>query len=322
LTGGARALIKSGMLAVLASWWWLVALAPQPALSAGAGATVKLPELSQLVRAVRNGDDVEIERVAARLGALRLEHVAEKGKREERLAALRALPLVDGGCYLLPDLVRLFSDGDADVAEAAGVAVRQIAAGLSPQEMFDREVPRDVPARAAAGLMDAARRAELRPSLRVAAIGDLASLRRVTKLDENTLLRLLGDGEPQVRRAAADALAGVAPAEPPLVHAVEEDPAPEVAAAAAAALCRDVPATGEKGGDKGAAFERAARLSPRARDRLRTLAADEQLALVDRLDLLGCVRVHAQPPDQKLLDQLARAKQDAVKRRARSLGGR
>ena len=90
------------------------------------------------------------------------------------------------------------------------------------------------------------------------------------------------------------------------------------AAARAAALCRDVPGAG----DKGPAFERAAKLSARARERLRQLAADDQVALVDRLDLLGCLRVHAQPPDQKLLDQLAHAKPEPLKRRARSLGGR
>ena len=65
------------------------AVAQQPATPAGVpGATVRLPELSQLVRAVRGGDDVEIERVATRFGATRLERVAERGKREERLAAL------------------------------------------------------------------------------------------------------------------------------------------------------------------------------------------------------------------------------------------
>ena len=263
-------------------------------------------------------------RAAARFGAVRLERIAERGRREERLAALRGIAVVEDGWYTLPELVRPSPKrSDADVAEAAALAVRPIAAGLSPQAMFADEVPRDVPARAAVALLDIARRAELRPSLRVAAVGALASLRAVTKIDEAGLGRLVADPEPQLRRAAVEGLAGAAAGEAPLVRALEEDSAVEVAAAAGAALCRDLPLTG----NRGPAVERAARLTPRARERLRSLALDEKLALVDRLDLLGCLRAAAQPPDQKLLDQkvldqLARAKIDSVRRRARSLGGR
>jgi hypothetical protein len=288
-------------------------LAPSPA--------VKLPTLAQLVRAAASNDDVEIERVAARFGAVKLERIAEHGQPKERVAALRALGVVDGAWYLLPELAALLAgESDTEVADAAARAVRQIAAGLSPVAMLDGEVPRDIPARAAASLIEAAKKSELRPPLRVAALGALGSLHAVTRVDDAALLGLLADGDPQVRHAAADALSGVAAADAPLAHALEADPALEVAAAAAAALCREVPVSGEKPGDK--AFERAARLTPEARARLRQLAADDQVALVDRLDLLGCLRVHAQPPDQKVLDQLARAKLEPLKRRARSLGGR
>jgi hypothetical protein len=138
----------------------------------------------------------------------------------------------------------------------------------------------------------------------------------VAKIDDARLASLLADADPQVRHAAADALGGSPAADAPLMKALEADSAVEVAAAAAAGLCRDVPPTGEKG------TERAARLTPPARERLRQLAADEKIALVDRLDLMGCLRVHAQPPDQKVLDQLAHAKLEPLKRRARSLGGR
>src|SRR5438132_13530575 len=117
-------------------------LAPAPA--------VKLPTLAQLTRAAASGDDVEIERVAARFGAVKLERIAERGQPRERLAALRALGVLDDARYLLPELARLIADDSDEVAEAAARAVRQIAAGLSPEAMFDGEVPRDVPARAAA----------------------------------------------------------------------------------------------------------------------------------------------------------------------------
>jgi hypothetical protein len=279
---------------------------------------VKLPTLAQLVRAVASNDDVEIERVAARFGAVKLERIAERGQPKEQLAALRALGVVEGGEYQLPEVARLLTSASApEIADAAAVAVRQIAASLTPQSMYEGEVPRDVPARSAAVLLEVAQKSDLRPPLRVAAIAALGNLRAVTRVDDGVFSRLFGDADPEVRRAAADA-APLNAAEAPLMRIVEKDPIVEVAASAAAALCRDVPVTG----DKGPAIDRAGRLNPAARERLRALAANDQIALVDRLDLLACLRVHLQPPDQKILDQLAHAKLDSVKRRARSLGGR
>src|SRR4051794_30706671 len=92
-----------------------VFLAPAGAIS------VRLPDLQQLTSAARSGDDVELERVAARLGPMRLARVADKGTRDERLAALRALALVDNGWATLPDLARLLGDSQADVAEQAAL---------------------------------------------------------------------------------------------------------------------------------------------------------------------------------------------------------
>src|SRR6188474_1256948 len=114
----------------------LLALAPSAGIpGALAGNGVKLPTLAQLTRAVASGDDVEIERVAARFGSVRLERIAERGQRSERLAALRALPVMDDSWSMLPDTVKLLANGDADIAETTAQAVRQIAAGLSPQTM-------------------------------------------------------------------------------------------------------------------------------------------------------------------------------------------
>ncbi len=284
---------------------------------------VKLPEISQLTQAVRSGDDVEVERVAARLGPVRLQRIAEHGKREERLAALRALGLVTDGWAMLPGIARLIGESDADVAEHAAMAARRIAEGLSPQSLENDEVPRDVPARAATELLLQAGKHELRPSVRVAAIAALAALRGVTRVDEAGLAKLLADPEPQVRRGAAEALANVATAEKALIESLTSDPVAEVSGAAAAALCRDVPATASP---KNAAEVRASRLLPPARERLRALATDETVGLADRIDLLGCLRVWTSPADkvadQTVLDALSKQSPDPLKRRARSLGGR
>jgi hypothetical protein len=291
-----------------------LALAP-PA----SGVALRLPGTAQLVEAVRSGDDVEVERVAARLGAVRLERVAERGRREERLAALRGLAVVPDGWALLVETAHLCGDREPDVAEAAAVTARRIAESLSPETVERDEVPRDVPRRAAVELLAQAARGELRPSVRVSAIGAAAALRAVARLDEAALARLLRDAEPQVRRAAAEGLAGaVAPeAERALGAALADDASAEVAAAAAATLCRDVPLTS----GKPSAERVAARLEARARTRLRALAVDERLALADRLDLVPCLRVGVQPADQQVLDRLARRGPEPLRRRARALGG-
>src|SRR5262245_61970252 len=107
-----------------------VALAPR----AGT-AMVRLPDAAQLVRAVRSGDDVEIERVAARLGAIKLLRITETMKAAERLAALRGLAVVEDGWAVLPEIARLSGDREAEVADAAALASLRIAQALSPERI-------------------------------------------------------------------------------------------------------------------------------------------------------------------------------------------
>jgi len=284
------------------------------------GALVKLPAPADLVTAVRGGDDVEIERVAARLGAVRLEAWAEHGKPPERLAALRALPLVEDAWSVLPDLAKLVGDPDDEVAAHAADTALRIAESMTPERKALDEMPADVPTRAARELMAMAGKTTLKPALRVSTIEAAAALRGVARLDEKALAALLGDGDASVRRAAAEALAGSPIGDKPLAEALVKDSVPTVAAAAAAALCRDVPVVTPS--KPGAAELRAARLPPPARERLRALALDESLSLADRLDLVGCLRVGKKDADQKVLDELARKPPDSLRRRARSLGGR
>jgi hypothetical protein len=288
-------------------------------LLAPSGALVRLPTANDLVAAVRSGDEVEIERVAARVGVVRLLSLAERGKPAERVAALRALPLVDDGWAVLPQLARLLGDADDDVAMRAGECVRRIAEGMTPELKEREEMPGDVPARAAQELLGSARSATLKPALRVAAIESLAALRGVTRVDDKALAALFSDGDAGVRRAAAEALAG-ATADKALEEALAKDGSAEVAAAAAASLCRDVPLTAPT--KAGTADQRAAKLGTAARERLRLLALDESVALADRLDLVGCMRVGKKDADQKVLDELARRPPESLRRRARALGGR
>lgn len=294
-------------------------------LLAPPGALVKLPAAADLVAAVRSGDDVEIERVAARLGAVKLSHLAERGKPPERLAALRALPLVDDGWAVLPELARLIADADPEVATRAAECARRIAEGMTPELKEREEMPGDVPARAARELTSLAARGALKPALRVTVIQALAALRGVTRVDDKALAALFSDGDPQVRRATAEALAGSIGGERPLEDALVKDGSADVAGAAAASLCRDVPLTAptaKPGSPALAPDQRASKLGAAARQRLRTLALDDNVALADRLDLLPCLRVGKKDADQQVLDQLARRPPEPMRRRARALGGR
>jgi hypothetical protein len=290
-------------------------------LLAPSGALVKLPSPADLVAAVRGNDDVEIERVAARIGAVRLEAWAEHGKPPERLAALRALPLVDDAWAVLPELAKLIGDGDDEVAARAAECARRIAEGLTPEGKERDEMPGDVPARAAHELLAAAKRASLKPALRVTAIEAAAALRAVTRIDDKAMAALLGDGDATVRRAAAEGLAAAPAGDRPLEDALAKDASADVAAAAAASLCRDVPVIAPSGRAGGAEL-RAGKLGPPARERLRVLALDDKVTLTDRLDLVGCLRVAKKDADQKVLDELARKPPEPLRRRARALGGR
>ena len=283
-------------------------------------ALVKLPTPADLVTAVRGGDEVEIERVAARVGAVRLEAWAEHGKPPERLAALRALPMVADAWSVPPELAALLGDGDDEVAARAAEAARRIAEGMTPERKTLDEMPGDVPARAARALVAMAQKTTLKPPLRVTAIEAAAALRGVTRLDDRALAALFGDADASVRRAAAEALAGAPAGDKPLEEALAKDTAVEVAAAAGASLCRDVPTIA---GNKPTAAElRAGKLSAAARERLRGLALDENAPLNDRLDLVGCLRVGKKDADQKVLDELARRPPESLRRRARAVGGR
>lgn len=272
---------------------------------------VKLPNPRELVTAARSGDDVELERVASRIGAVKLERIAERGKREERLAALKALALVENDWAMLPQLARLLGDGEPDVAEQAAMTARRICESLSRATLEEADAPRDLIERGGRELLAQAAKAELRPSVRVQAIAAAAALRGLAKLDEAALAKLLDPklvDEPQVRRAAAEAMAGAPAHDAALVAAIASDADPSVQSAAGASFCRD------------ANDARAGKLAAPAREKLRALVLDEKIALADRLDLAACLRPAL--GDQKTLDELAQKGAEPLKRRSRALGGK
>ena len=276
---------------------------------------VCLPSNAALVEAARARDDVELERLARRLGPSRLARLARGGRRAERLAALRALPLVDGAWAEIGELATLLGDPDGELAEAVARALGRIADGLSAETIYAEEIPSDVPLAAARALFAVAARGELRPPLRASSVRAATALWRLGTPGssiESALTPLLSDEAAAVRRAAVDGLD--ARVSTKLLEAALGDADPSVAAAAGAALCASEPQEALPGVAKA--------LDEPSRERVRALAGDERLAASDRLDLIPCLRAFGSADDKKLLDKMARSRIDAIKRRARSFGGR
>ncbi len=238
---------------------------------------VKLPSLATLAEAVRGGDEVEIERIARRIGAARLMRGAQAGPKAERLAALRALPLTDGAWAELASLAPLAGDPDPEVAEAAAKAARRIAEEMSPAEAYAEEVPPDVPRAAAKALWSAAAKAGAPATARAQVIAAASALARAfgAAADGSLIDALLGDGEAAVRRAAVESLS--AKADAPRIERALADEDARVAAAAGVALCAGVPPIASRAPSEQAAVA----LPEPARARVRALVSDEKTPLAD-----------------------------------------
>ncbi len=300
----------------------LLVTLPLSAVAAPRGDDVRLPATNVLVAALRHNDDVELERLGTRLGPDRLTALLDEpvgagreDDRDVRRAIWRALSLIDDGWTVLPELAERLPRETLAPADAAH-AVRQVAEGL-PSRLWGREVPTDLARRSTRMLAQALNAVSL-PAARVDVVYALSALGRVAPVDGVTLGRLLDDEheDATVRRAAAEALATEgAPAlsgdaqhrtEAALLTAVDHAAAPNVAAAAAAVLCR-------------ASWHTPRTATQQAR--IRQLATDGDEEIVDRLDLLGCLRPN-DPLDRKVLDDLAAHGPEALRRRARAQGGR
>lgn len=284
-----------------------------------ARAQYHFPSPAEVVRAVKRGDDNDIDRLAQRLLAMRLLRIVERGQPEERRAALVTIGFADDGWAVATQLVRIAGASPAPEAEAAARALQRQAERWTPLYLETNDVPPDVIAQVAVAIAPTVRRPELASAIRVplvAAAGRLVELRR---LQESDLRPLLNDPDAEVRLAAIDSLRRL-PARGlqglDLVLAGDTDP--RVASAAAAAICYDVPPVPTQT----IAEARAKQVSQPSRARLRKLATDEAVPLIDRLDFLACLRAFGTPEDQQLLTALSQKGVEALKRRAKSLLGK
>lgn len=284
-----------------------------------ARAQYHFPSPAEVVRAVKRGDDNDIDRLAQRLLAMRLLRIVERGQPDERRAALVTIGFADDGWAVAPQLLRIASASPAPEAEAAARALQRQAERWTPLYLETNDVPPDLIGQVAAALAPIVRRPDLAAAVRVplvAAAGRLVELRR---LQESDLRPLLNDPDAEVRLAAIDSLRRLpARSLQGLDLVLTGDTDPRVASAAAAAICYDVPPVPTQT----IAEARAKQVSPPSRARLRKLASDETVPLIDRLDFLACLRAFGTPEDQQILTALSQKGVEALKRRAKSLLGR
>ncbi len=281
--------------------------------------SVRAPTVKQLGAAIRSRDPVQVERIAQRIGTAPLLLLARRGHGEERVWALFSLGLIDNGTAL-PELVALAEKSARDdlvLAHAALQAAKNITDRLIPQSLECDEIPLDIVGHSAGLLLALASRPTLDTTLRTEALHAVANLQTLGPVDTQNLANLLQSDEPRVRSAAAEALSGVASAEPALCACVAEEEDYSVAVAAAVALCRQVRARGSSRD----ALTTAAN-APKLRARLRAMAQDKSVAVSDRLELLACVRHRATAEDMATLDHIASdsSAAESLRRLARSLG--
>ena len=293
----------------------------------GGSTSVLRPTPDELKRTFARHDDVELERIARRIGAPRLVALLERGSPDMQQAALSAVVLCDEGLQLLPRLVAFAGRAETPlpVAQQTLDAVRKLCERVTRNESALDELPADLPHAAVDSLAAFAAREDRPAPLRVAAVYAIGALGTLGTLTSTTqgLVPLATTKDNTVRRAVADALP--LSASTTLVRLVTDDGDTAVAAAAAGNLCREVPPPGaERKDDR--PLKRALGLPPAARIRLRALATDEQLDEGSRLDVIPCLRPGAQgpldrKPDLDVLVLIGKGPDGSLKRRARAYGG-
>lgn len=266
------------------------------------------PELHRrLTEAHARRDPAELERAVSRLGVsglYRLLRPASDGgapTRVLRLAAIAASPLAEKSWLLLPPLLTLCADRDRDLALAAAEASLQIAEDARlPELQLNEDLPSTLTAESARLAALAGSRA-VALDVRVRLIQTLAQLLELVKSDERALLPLLSDPEPTVKRAAIELFVHTSDAKAiaRLVALAASDDA-EVARAAAATLCAEVPARGPRGAGVLKALTEAGALSALRRHCEDAAASRDQI-----LDIARCLRRSNTVKDRALLRSLS-----------------
>jgi len=267
------------------------------------------------------GDLDEVARQGRRLGAGGLAPLLTTG---DPTPAILASTAAADGWELLPDLAKAAGSWDRQVAAPAAHAAVRIARRLDADVAVTAEIPDDALAAAAAAWRVLAQRSDRWADVRVHALeitARLAATRRGTAdVDPGIgydVAALIRDGDPEVRRAAAELLPQPLPADLRAIlgEVVASDGDGAVAVAAAQALCADL----GSGGDAPAAL---AALGPPGLARLRLLGNEPPADVPSPalVDAARCLRADDSGESRAALHALAaRAPRDVRGRLARLL---
>ena len=265
--------------------------------------------MAGLRAAFLSGAADELVRAGQRLPAARLADVLGGSDRELVLAATGAAPSAPDAIWLLVPLGELAASPDRPLAAAAARSAARIAGQLDADELLDRDVPPDwTRARVAeyrARAADAGRWTDVRVSCLEVAAHLHRSLRAAGEAYD--LAALLGDAEPEVRRAAVElAMGPLGPREVELVAArASSDDDEAVRAAAVQSLC------------EGLAFGDASRpvldaLGARGLGRLRALVADDDQPEVARAAASLCLAADGSPASRAALERSSQESDEAT----------
>jgi hypothetical protein len=224
-----------------------------------------------------------LRQIARQLGAVGLTPALLGPDRTiARAAALGAQDAVDGH-GLLPALRTLAAGPDRPLAASASRSAARIAGGLDALTAGEADLAVDWLAEESAAWLTLAGDGERYPDIRVAALEVAARLGEARGAPGFELTALLADPEPELRRAALELQPAPLPADrhPVVAAAVADEPDPEVALAAAQALC-----AGQVG--EGLRLARGA-LREAGLARVAALVADETLSAPARRDAAACV---------------------------------
>ncbi|MDB5307481.1 MAG: repeat protein [Gemmataceae bacterium] len=166
----------------------------RPALPAMARAAGRSLDIDLAIR--RSTDTILASSDSQDVGALTKQ--LQSTDSSVRLRAVKALGnLGPAARFAYPDLLAAVNDRDADVRRSAVAALRLVQPESPPSEQVVRAIALDLK--------------DLDPGVRLLAIRALAQLGRRAALVAQELEPLLTDPDPDVRRAAADALSRIAP---------------------------------------------------------------------------------------------------------------
>jgi hypothetical protein len=249
------------------------------------------PPLTELSRAVEQGDRAEIARWATRIGPARLASALRGPDRASISAALEAVPLLPGSVRLLESVTALVTSSDAGIAEKAARALGQMLDGSEPRWWEDWDVPADSITRACRALADSAQSPAAAQPVRLAALDALAEASG--SCAPPSLGPLVADAVPAVRRAALLAMRPRDELSASDLQRALADPDPTVVSAAAVCWCRR----------RLAHPTSTSAVNPP----LRNLVSADSTPVEDALELIPCLAASKDAGDRQALDQLRRS---------------